>query len=456
MLHRDIKPSNLLLDAKANPWVTDFGLAKTLEADDLTSTGDSSARFATWPRALRGAMRCAVRPVQFRPHALRAGRTAAGIRCGRSTRADRTDAPRAPTSLRKLDPHIPRDLETIMSKLTAREPAHRYGSAAALADDLRRFLEDRPIQARPASAASAEFGGAGATRGSRRFWWRSPSVRSPAPGRPFARPRPCGSPRLAETASRKERYRAERSRDRAPGAVRKLLETGSYESHADELGPDRESLITASLAEAQALMRELEGDPRTEYQRIEAYAALVRTQLDAGHAAMALTSAGTAVSLAEELVARDPSSAEYRGSVALALHRLSCLGVTDECQTAARRSNELCRQLAAQGPDDERGLWLRMIAINHYNIGSCDFGKRQFTDAIESFLAAASNCRQLIRPRWRAPEFSYFAVMVQLHLSRLYAREKQPDRRSRPGTRPSRSPRRLSSNIRNQSNIARD
>ena len=44
--------------------------------------------------------------------------------------------------------------------------------------------------------------------------------------------------RLAETASREERYRAERSRDRALGAVRKLLETGSYESRADELCPD--------------------------------------------------------------------------------------------------------------------------------------------------------------------------------------------------------------------------
>ena len=40
VVHRDIKPSNLLLDAKANLWVTDFGLAKTLETDDLTSTGD--------------------------------------------------------------------------------------------------------------------------------------------------------------------------------------------------------------------------------------------------------------------------------------------------------------------------------------------------------------------------------------------------------------------------------
>ena len=312
--------------------------------------------------------------------------------------------------------------------MTAREPAHRYGSAAALADDLRRFLEDRPVQARPASV------GERGVRWCRRNPWVAAFLLALSLGaivstwQTFRATAAERLARLAETASREERYRAERSRDRAQGAVRKLLETGSYESRADELRPDRELLITASLAEAQALVRELEGDPRTEYQRIEAYIALARTQFDAGHAAMALTSAGTAVSLAEERVARDPSNPEYRGNLAVALDRLSCLGVTDLCLTAARRSNELCRQLAAQGPEDERGQWLTMIAINHYNIGSCDFGKHQFTDAIESFLAAGSTCQRIIGPRWRTPEISYFAAMIQLHLSRLYAREKQPDR----------------------------
>ena len=241
-------------------------------------------------------------------------------------------------------------------------------------------------------------------------------------------------------------------RRRCPQAARDRL----LRIAADELRPDRESLITASLTEAQALVREPREIRGPSTSASKPISALARTQLDAGHAAMALTSAGTAVSLAEERVARDPSSAENRGSLALTLHRLCSLGVTDLCLTAARRSNELCRQLAAQGPENERGQWLTMIAINHYNIGSCDFGKHQFTDAIESFLAAASTCQRLIDPRWHTPEFSYFAAMIQLHLSRLYAREKQPDRRSRPGARPSRSPRRLSSNIRKQSNIARD
>src|SRR5205814_6997906 len=56
-----------------------------------------------------------------------------------------------PPPLRKLDPNVPADLETIILKAAARDPAHRYQTGGELADDLRRFLDDRPILARRAS-----------------------------------------------------------------------------------------------------------------------------------------------------------------------------------------------------------------------------------------------------------------------------------------------------------------
>ncbi len=58
-----------------------------------------------------------------------------------------------PERLKKLAPSVPRDLETIIAKATARDPAGRYATAAALAEDLRRYVEDRPIRARRMSAA---------------------------------------------------------------------------------------------------------------------------------------------------------------------------------------------------------------------------------------------------------------------------------------------------------------
>ena len=62
-------------------------------------------------------------------------------------------------------PTVPHDLETIIEKAIAREPAQRYPTAAALADDLQRFLDDKPIQARQAPRRADCYAGAGAIRG---------------------------------------------------------------------------------------------------------------------------------------------------------------------------------------------------------------------------------------------------------------------------------------------------
>ena len=71
-----------------------------------------------------------------------------------------------PERLRGLVPHVPLDLETIVTKAIAREPAGRYTSAAALAEDLQRFLDDRPIKARRVTAAEQAW----------RWAWRNPAV----------------------------------------------------------------------------------------------------------------------------------------------------------------------------------------------------------------------------------------------------------------------------------------
>jgi serine/threonine protein kinase len=155
VLHRDIKPSNLLLDDTGNVWVTDFGLAKAdSDRDNLTHTGDivGTLRYMAPERFNgQGDLRSDVYSLGLTLYELLALRPA----------FDETDRHKLvqqvmrdePVRPRKLNPGVPRDLETVVLKAIARDPAHRYQTPAAMAEDLKRFVEDRPVKARRASEA---------------------------------------------------------------------------------------------------------------------------------------------------------------------------------------------------------------------------------------------------------------------------------------------------------------
>jgi serine/threonine protein kinase len=149
VLHRDIKPSNLLLDSRGNVWVADFGLAKTAETDDLTHTGDilGTIRYMA-PERFEGKCdaRSDVYSLGLTLYELVASRPAYEG-SDRHTLMERV-LHEEPARLKKRAPSVPRDLETIIAKAIARDPAQRYATPAALAEDLQRFADDRPIRAR--------------------------------------------------------------------------------------------------------------------------------------------------------------------------------------------------------------------------------------------------------------------------------------------------------------------
>jgi len=153
VIHRDIKPSNLLVDGRDHLWVADFGLARLPQGDhDLTRTGDlvGTLRYMS-PEQVR----CEREGVDARTDIYGLGVTLYELLTLRPAfdARDRQELLRRilhdePAPPRRINPSIPRDLETIVLKAMDKEPSARYSSARELADDLKRFLEDEPVRAR--------------------------------------------------------------------------------------------------------------------------------------------------------------------------------------------------------------------------------------------------------------------------------------------------------------------
>ena len=154
ILHRDIKPSNLLLDGRGTVWVTDFGLAKTDDQQNLTHTGDilGTLRYMP-PEAFEGKFdaRGDVYALGLTLYELLALRPAFDDKDRH--RLVKRVMNEAPDRLGQLNREIPRDLITIVHKAIAREPDQRYPDALALGKDLSRFIDGRTILARRVSAA---------------------------------------------------------------------------------------------------------------------------------------------------------------------------------------------------------------------------------------------------------------------------------------------------------------
>jgi WD40 repeat protein/serine/threonine protein kinase len=154
VIHRDLKPSNILLDPAGQPRVTDFGLAKRADADSsLTQAGQVMGTPSYMPPEQAEGKNEQVGPLS---DVYSLGATLYCLVTGRPpfqsasvVETLKQVVEQEPAAPRFLNPSVDRDLDTICLKCLQKRPEKRYSSATALTEDLQRYLDKRPIHARP-------------------------------------------------------------------------------------------------------------------------------------------------------------------------------------------------------------------------------------------------------------------------------------------------------------------
>jgi tetratricopeptide (TPR) repeat protein len=395
VVHRDLKPANVLI-ADGIPKVTDFGLAKQQAADSkLTQTGailGTPSYMAPEQAEGDGAL---VGPA-VDVYAL--GAILYECLTGRppfkaATVVDtvyqvRHDDPIPPS---RLQPKLPRDLETVCLKCLAKKPEQRYTSAAALADDLDRFLNNEPVRARPASVIVKGW-----------KWARRHPARAavlfilavPLPMLLAVMSYLWADARSARKAAEQDRAaaieardRADRERELAQAYLHNALNTMEKVvdrvadgplSRLPEAQEERAAVIDDAVTFYESLLRLDSTDPTVRFETAQAYHLVARLSTLAGKIEQSEAASRHAIDLLTALIQEYPNRPEYRDQQAksqMFLGHARILRADNEGGLAAyRQAGATITALVAEVPNEppyrataaecERSLGYYNMALN--------------------------------------------------------------------------------------------
>ena len=385
VVHRDIKPANLLLDTRGEAWVTDFGLAHVqAEAGlTLTLTGDvlGTLRYMSPEQALgRRAL------LDHRSDIYSLGMTLYEVLTLRPAieGSDRQEILRRiafeeTPGLRRHNPAVPCELETILLKAMAKEPESRYATAQELAEDLRRFLEHRPIKARRPSLMERAA-----------KWARRHRV-VVASGVVLLAMVVAG---LAVGTALQARKQAEvvQQRDRARRAVDTMYTQFTQDVLADQphLEPVQRQFLEEALQFYEEFTREPEANRSARLEAAKAAQRVGEIRLKLGHAHEAESALRMALTRLERLAAESPSDPEILHSQGIADKQLGDLlratGRPGDAERAYRRSREVSAALASRFPD--RPEYRREEAMAAHDLGLVQADTSRFAEALASYRRA--------------------------------------------------------------------
>jgi serine/threonine protein kinase len=397
VVHRDVKPANLLVDTHDFLWVTDFGLAQFQGQAGLTLTGDvlGTLRYMSPEQATGGPV-----GIDHLTDVYSLGATLYELLTLRPavTGTDRAGLVRQilavePVPPRRLSPGIPADLETVVLKALAKDPGDRYPTAQALADDLERFLADRPVAAtrpgvwrrlrkwarrhRPAVATAAVAGVLLLVTAVVAL-----SVTTARIAREERRKdEALGQAKANLEAADRQRQRAERNSQRAFAAVNEVtLAALEKVSRFPELGPTQRDLLEQALRSYRGFVQEGDPDPAARSETARAYAlmAKVHAALDQPREAEAAGQKG--IEAFERLTADFPADRAHRAGLAdlhvwWGVHLGRNRGRVSAAADHLGRAVALYEQLAAEDRSAFRGplaTAYQLLAYHHTRASNGD------------------------------------------------------------------------------------
>ncbi len=378
VIHRDLKPGNILVDETGQPKVLDFGVARATDSDLQTTTmrTDIGQLIGTVPYMSPEQVsgdpgeldtRSDVYALGVIAYELLAGRPPYDLSRRMIHEAVRVIREEEPTRLSSINRTLRGDVETIVAKALEKTKVRRYPSAESLGSDIRRYLRDEPIAARPASAMYQV----------RKFSRRNRGLVSGVLATFAVLLAGLGVSLYAFAQARQERDAKEQERSRAEAALRFVID--SLRSGDPTAGGGQSTTILDAMGNAIAGLDEgrFAGDPRTEATLQETIGTVLTN--NSGHAqaeALFRKALDTRRRLAPA------GDAGVLGALGGVVNALYALGRAPEAEPLAREALDLSGRVHP-GDHADTATALQHLGMVHFGIGRVEEAEREFVRALD-------------------------------------------------------------------------